>query len=104
MPGGFGDRGVEGKILAANYARVNKIPYLGICLGMQVSHLTIILNSFEDRSFFSDVVANGYFILRLLLLNMLATSSAGPRLTPKSLTKRLKSPWSFTCLKFLAST
>ena len=36
MPGGFGNRGVEGKILAANYARLNKKPYLGICLGMQV--------------------------------------------------------------------
>ena len=38
VPGGFGDRGVEVKILAANYARSNKIPYLGICLGMQVSY------------------------------------------------------------------
>ena len=36
VPGGFGNRGVEGKILAANYARVNDRPYLGICLGMQV--------------------------------------------------------------------
>lgn len=36
VPGGFGKRGVEGKILAANFARVNKIPLLGICLGMQV--------------------------------------------------------------------
>ena len=35
-PGGFGTRGVEGKIAAAKYARENKIPYLGICLGMQV--------------------------------------------------------------------
>ncbi len=37
VPGGFGERGVEGKILAAQYARENKIPYLGICLGMQVA-------------------------------------------------------------------
>jgi CTP synthase len=37
VPGGFGNRGVEGKILAAQYARENKVPYLGICLGMQVS-------------------------------------------------------------------
>jgi CTP synthase len=36
VPGGFGNRGVEGKILAAQYARENKVPYLGICLGMQV--------------------------------------------------------------------
>ena len=37
VPGGFGDRGIEGKIAAANYARENHIPYLGICLGMQVA-------------------------------------------------------------------
>ena len=35
VPGGFGVRGVEGKILAANYARTSKTPYLGVCLGMQ---------------------------------------------------------------------
>jgi CTP synthase len=37
VPGGFGDRGIEGKILAARYARENKIPFLGICLGMQMA-------------------------------------------------------------------
>lgn len=37
VPGGFGDRGIEGKIQATNYARVNHVPYLGICLGMQVA-------------------------------------------------------------------
>ncbi|MHB1198412.1 MAG: CTP synthase [Polaromonas sp.] len=37
VPGGFGIRGVEGKICAARFARENKIPYLGICLGMQVA-------------------------------------------------------------------
>ncbi len=37
VPGGFGIRGVEGKICAAQYARENKVPYLGICLGMQVA-------------------------------------------------------------------
>jgi len=37
VPGGFGERGVEGKILAIQYARENKIPYLGICLGMQLA-------------------------------------------------------------------
>ncbi len=36
VPGGFGERGIEGKILAARYARTHKIPYLGLCLGMQV--------------------------------------------------------------------
>jgi CTP synthase len=37
VPGGFGERGVEGKIAAVRYARENNIPYLGICLGMQVA-------------------------------------------------------------------
>ncbi len=37
IPGGFGDRGIEGKILAAQYAREQNIPYLGICLGMQIA-------------------------------------------------------------------
>jgi CTP synthase len=37
VPGGFGQRGIEGKIAAAGYARENRIPYLGICLGMQVA-------------------------------------------------------------------
>ena len=37
VPGGFGNRGTEGMILAAQYARVHKIPYLGICLGMQMA-------------------------------------------------------------------
>ncbi len=37
VPGGFGDRGVEGKIQAIGYARVNKLPFFGICLGMQMA-------------------------------------------------------------------
>ncbi|KAH7565852.1 hypothetical protein JRO89_XS08G0025800 [Xanthoceras sorbifolium] len=37
VPGGFGDRGVQGKIFAAKYARENKVPFLGICLGMQIA-------------------------------------------------------------------
>ena len=37
VPGGFGERGIEGKIAAVRYARENKIPYLGICLGMQLA-------------------------------------------------------------------
>lgn len=37
VPGGFGTRGVEGKILAAQYARENNVPYLGICLGLQIA-------------------------------------------------------------------
>lgn len=37
VPGGFGDRGIEGKIAAIEYARINKIPFFGICLGMQLA-------------------------------------------------------------------
>ena len=44
VPGGFGDRGIEGKILAAEYARVNNIPYFGICLGMQISVIEFARN------------------------------------------------------------
>jgi CTP synthase len=44
VPGGFGARGVEGKIAAAKFARENKIPYLGICLGMQVATIEYARN------------------------------------------------------------
>ena len=44
VPGGFGHRGVEGKILAANYARTNGVPYFGICLGLQVAAIDFARN------------------------------------------------------------
>lgn len=44
VPGGFGDKGIEGMILAVNYARENKIPFLGICLGMQLSVIEFARN------------------------------------------------------------
>ena len=44
VPGGFGERGIEGKILAAQYARENKVPYFGICLGMQVALIEFARN------------------------------------------------------------
>ncbi|SHF29308.1 CTP synthase [Caldanaerobius fijiensis DSM 17918] len=44
VPGGFGDRGVEGKIAAIRYARENNIPYLGLCLGMQCAVIEIARN------------------------------------------------------------
>jgi CTP synthase len=44
VPGGFGDRGIEGKILAANHARIGKIPYLGICLGLQIATIEFCRN------------------------------------------------------------
>lgn len=44
VPGGFGDRGIEGKIIAAKYARTHDIPYLGICLGMQIAVIEFARN------------------------------------------------------------
>ncbi|MDQ3249325.1 MAG: CTP synthase, partial [Chloroflexota bacterium] len=53
VPGGFGYRGIEGKIVAARYAREHKVPYLGLCLGMQVMCIELarhILHSDEPNS------------------------------------------------------
>ncbi len=44
VPGGFGSRGIEGMINAANYARTNNIPYLGLCLGMQIATIEFARN------------------------------------------------------------
>jgi len=44
VPGGFGDRGIEGKIAAARYARENGVPYLGICLGLQIAVIEFARN------------------------------------------------------------
>jgi CTP synthase len=53
VPGGFGERGIEGKIMAARWARENEVPYLGLCLGMQVMCIDLarhILKSDEPNS------------------------------------------------------
>ncbi len=52
VPGGFGDRGIEGKIQAARYARENKVPYLGLCLGMQLMVVEL------SRSVLGDELVN----------------------------------------------
>ncbi len=49
VPGGFGERGSNGKILAINYARLNKIPFLGICLGMQLAVIEFARNVMEIK-------------------------------------------------------
>ena len=49
VPGGFGSRGIEGKIMAARYARENKIPYLGLCLGMQVMCIDFARNVLDHE-------------------------------------------------------
>lgn len=48
VPGGFGSRGVEGKIAAAHYARKNNLPYLGLCLGMQVAVIEFAREVLDD--------------------------------------------------------
>ena len=52
VPGGFGDRGIEGMIVAARYARTNNVPYLGICLGMQIAMIEYARNvlGFKDAN------------------------------------------------------
>ena len=47
VPGGFGNRGVEGMITAAEYARRSKVPYFGICLGMQIAVIEFARNVSE---------------------------------------------------------
>lgn len=47
VPGGFGSRGIEGKIMAARYAREQKVPYLGLCLGMQVMCIEFARNQLD---------------------------------------------------------
>lgn len=49
VPGGFGDRGIEGKILAAKFARENNVPYLGICLGMQIAAIEFAKNVLDIK-------------------------------------------------------
>ena len=50
IPGGFGNRGIDGKILAIKYARENKIPFLGICLGMQLTVIEFARNVLNYKS------------------------------------------------------
>ena len=53
VPGGFGSRGIEGKIIATEYARVNNIPFFGLCLGMQIAIIEFarnVLNLFDATS------------------------------------------------------
>lgn len=59
VPGGFGSRGIEGKIIAANHCRINNIPYLGICLGMQIAVISFAryvcgLEDANSREFNAD--------------------------------------------------
>jgi CTP synthase len=69
VPGGFGSRGTEGKILAARYARENKTPYLGLCLGMQVMCVEFARHvlGFEDANSSEFDRASSHPIIDLML-------------------------------------
>jgi len=54
VPGGFGKRGTEGKILAAKYARENNVPYLGLCLGMQIMTIEFARFATKDNKITSE--------------------------------------------------
>lgn len=54
VPGGFGIRGIEGKIAAAHYARTNKVPYLGLCLGSQILAIEFARNKLKDPEITSE--------------------------------------------------
>ncbi len=59
VPGGFGSRGFEGKIQAVEYARVNKIPFFGICLGMQMAVIEFSRNVCDIKSANTSEIDNG---------------------------------------------
>jgi CTP synthase len=79
VPGGFGSRGIEGKILAANYARENKIPYLGLCLGMQVMCVEFARNvlGHEDANSTEFDRSTEYPIIDLMLEQRAITDMGG---------------------------
>ena len=58
IPGGFGERGIEGKINAIKYARINKIPFLGICLGLQLSVIEFARNVLKLKDANSSEFSN----------------------------------------------
>lgn len=68
VPGGFGDRGVEGKILAAKFARESRTPYLGLCLGMQVAIIEFARGvcGFEDANSTEFDPATPYPVIAIL--------------------------------------
>ena len=68
VPGGFGNRGIEGKILAIRHARENKIPYLGLCLGMQLMVVEFARHIFNDEKANSTEFApnNPYPVIDLM--------------------------------------
>ncbi|MBK8025974.1 MAG: CTP synthase [Chloroflexi bacterium] len=69
VPGGFGYRGVEGKVLAARFARENRVPYLGLCLGMQTMCIDFARNvlGMEDANSSEFETASEHFVIDMML-------------------------------------
>ena len=66
IPGGFGKRGIEGKLLATKYARINKVPWFGICLGMQVAVVESARNAGIEDACSSEWQTGGTAVIGLL--------------------------------------
>ncbi len=79
VPGGFGHRGIEGKIVAARYARQHRVPYLGLCLGMQVMCIEFARHvlHFEDANSAEFNEATSYPIINLMLDQREVTDMGG---------------------------
>lgn len=98
VPGGFGYRGIEGKIIAARYARMKKVPYLGLCLGMQVMCIEFARNvlDMEDANSSEFDESTPYPVINLMLEQRAITDMGGTmrlgeypcKLTPRSLAER----------------
>jgi CTP synthase len=79
VPGGFGSRGTEGKIQAAKYARENKVPYLGLCLGMQLMCIEFARNvlAYEDANSTEFDRSTGHPVIDLMLEQRAITDMGG---------------------------
>lgn len=79
VPGGFGYRGVEGKVLAARFAREHRVPYLGLCLGMQAMCIEFARNvlSYEDANSSEFEVNSEHLVIDLMLEQRSVTDMGG---------------------------
>lgn len=79
VPGGFGERGIEGKILAARYARERRVPYLGLCLGMQVMTIEFARNvaGLEDANSSEFALTCAHPVIDLMLEQQGITDMGG---------------------------
>ncbi|MDR1303283.1 MAG: CTP synthase [Puniceicoccales bacterium] len=79
LPGGFGNRGVEGKILAAKFAREHRIPYFGLCLGMQIAAIEFARHvlAYADANSTEMVPETAHPVIRMMLDQVNVTKKGG---------------------------